>query len=512
MKTGVTICGAGVGASVLKLKDDATNNWDFVLGTHLGGTYADIDNVVIRQLTVDGNKSFLIQSPGIAEKIADGTCQMHGITLYGEHDGWLIDGVRSQNTGGDGIMVTAASSGSKIPTDVRIENCTQSGCGRQDIAIVNVSGCTISGCSGTGTFDVEANNASETCERIVLSDLRYDKIHVSTLSATGGTGYDLVSCTNLHAETHIAVWGVSGGVFSNIISRGLLELSECRNCVIDGVVAASVKLGAPNGKHIHDCAISSVDVLGNDGDLDYGIQLYNAANCQLKDVTISVQRSGSDGVRILNNDDYGPNTIVLDSVTVKSHTRHGVSIVNSPNFANTTIRLIDLDVRTAGVYPIIHSSGSSISNGQLVMERCSVVGSPQLHRPLDLVVNGLLIVGDYNIMLQSGSSAWKAMLNNIVFRRSTPGTPLISFDGATSVAGLSIGLIEQATYGGFALYGTIGFAPGVKAWINGPVVENTTWADVLGANISAGSSYRLRGDATNWGYTHNGTAWVAKAH
>lgn len=124
-----------------------------------------------------------------------------------------------------------------------------------------------------------------------------------------------------------------------------------------------------------------------------------------------------------------------------------------------------------------------------------------------------MVNGDYSIEL-SYSAGKKISLDNIKFYRDTVGTPNLSLNNNTDIQSLYVGKVVQLPEGSVTLnMGTSTLASGVKAWIDGPVVESTSWASTLAdANIREGSMYRLRGNATNWGYTHNGTAWVAKAH
>lgn len=314
------------------------------------------------------------------------------------------------------------------------------------------------------------------------------------------------------ATTKAAFWGIACGAVSNIKAGGLLDIEECSNSIFSNLHAASLKIAAPNGRFVRRCSFNGIMATGAGEAYDYGIHIHNASNCYISDARIYVTKASSDGIRITSNDDPGENETVFDNVRVETHTRYGVYIVNAASLANSTHRFRGLDVRSAGTYPMIYTSGSTTSYGRLIIESSRVVGSPQLNRPLYLRINGLEIVGNYNAGLQTGTSGWTTILDDLLFSRSSAGTPTISVNGATDVAGLYIGNVRQALSGGWSVFGTITFASGVKAWIDGPVVEATTWADSLGANVKEGSMYRLRGNTTNWGHTHNGTAWVAKTH
>lgn len=492
-----TIRGAGP-ETVFKLIDGGVN-WNMAMRTE-GTQTSGVDNATLSDFTVHGNS----QEHGLSGN------QMHGIGILGEHDNWTIERVISRDTGGDGIWITAAS-GTLIPSNIQILSHTAINCGRQDIAIVNVNGCNVEGCSGDGTFDIEANNETETCVNITVNNLRYHAINIGTRGAlNGSTRNDGVVASNLVSTWKVHIVAVGYGVISGITAGDTVVISECYRCQIDGIVAPAIQITSPNGRFCRECTVSDSTVTGAGSEV-YGVSFNNSINCTLRGAEITTSNASSDGISVLNNSDPGAGVTLFSDVVVRSHVRYGVYFVNAASLDSTKFIMSNVRVLTVGTNPIMFTSGSATCNGELLIRNCEVTGAPSLPRPRILDIDGLVINGNYNLVIPNGAG-WKAHLHNVRFVRTTAGTPTISFNGSTEVAELTIGKVWQRGSGGFSLTGTIGFASGKTAWIDGPIVEATTWADALGSNIRAGSMYRLRGNTTNWGYTHNGTAWQAKAH
>jgi len=501
IRANTTLEGAGR-ATVFKLLDDSVN-WDRLMGSEFGAGYSDVDNVILRDFVTDGNSAQI----GLSGN------QMHGIACYGEHDNWLIENIHAKDTCGDGIWVTSAVSGTKIPTNITIRRCSAENCGRQDIAIVNVDGCTVSDCSGDGTFDVEANNSAEACRNIVINNLRYNRINIGTLGATvGETQNDAVTASNLNSATDVTVWGVGYGSFSNISCAGLLTVSDCYRCTFTGIVAFHMLVSAVNGRFSRECTFSNALISGG-GALDYGVLVSSTMSCSFSQFSITIGNDSSDGIRVQNFSDPGANTTTFTDISIISHTRYGVYIVNAASLSSTRYVFDNLRVLAAGTLPFTYNSANQTGYGELIVRNCIMAGKPVFARVAIADVDGLTILGDYGLDVNFCINP-RIYLNNIRFKRATPGTPSISLTGNVDIQELYLGKIEQIPGGTITLsMGTATFAAGVKAWIDGPIVEATTWASTLAdANVKEGSMYRLRGSATNWGYTHNGTSWVAKAH
>lgn len=502
IKSGTIMFGA-FGATVFKLLDNSVN-WDFVLKT--AGT-PSVDNVILRDFCIDGNS---------AQIGPIGVEQMHGIALQGNHHNWLIDNLIIQNCVGDGIWVTAAASGTLIPEDVRIRNVTTYNCGRQDIAIVNVNGCSVSGCTGDGKFDVEANNSTETCKNIVITDIQYNYIAVSSLGAvSGAVQQDSIIASGLISNTTIHIWGVGYGSFSNMQAAGAVDVSECYRCTFTNIVAACMRVFAANGYFSRDNRFANITLFGSeDPDRLYGLLLSNTHSNEFSGISIRAPGASRDGLKIQNaTAPAAANTTTFRDVVIHDHGRYGVYVVSSAAFSNCTFLFAQLSVLVAGTNPINYSSAGTTGYGEIQISGSSVRGRPIFTTAAVVKIDGLVVNGDYSIEL-SYSAGKKISLDNIKFYRDTVGTPNLSLNNNTDIQSLYVGKVVQLPEGSVTLnMGTSTLASGVKAWIDGPVVESTSWASTLAdANIREGSMYRLRGNATNWGYTHNGTAWVAKAH
>ena len=495
LKTGAIIVGCGA-ATVFKLLDNSAN-WSMVFTTQ---TSTAATNVILRDFCIDGNAS---QIGAIFN------AQMHGIAIEGGHEGWLIDNLLIKDCVGDGIWITSASSGTLIPKGIRIRGVRTVNCGRMDIAVINVDGAVISDCMGTGVFDVEANGDTSTCKNIAISNIHYDKINISTLGATSGqTQNDAVVAVGLNAVSEVNIWGVGGAAISSVVCPGRVYVTECYRVMVSDVVAGTLKVSAVSSRQCRQCSFAGVILYGGDADT---LQIENFMDCKFSNFVIHA--AGNDAIKISQGETPGAHELVLSNFDIRSHTRFGIYVLVSSAIADMTLILENVTIHEAGTNPLAFTSGGSTPYGAITVRDCTFYGRTDFDLAKVIRVDGLTVRG--NATLDLGRGAGKSIdIRGIIFRRDSAGTPNIELSStATDIAELRIGAVEQEPTGGFAMVlNSSTLAVGVKAWINGPVSESATVFDGFGANVHAGSSFRLRGNATNWGYTHNGTSWVAKAH
>ena len=481
---------------------DGIASWDAVIAE----TGSGIHNVRLRSFMVDGNKAAAV-----------GTVQMHGIKFDGANDNLLIEDVHAKDCFSDGFWITASGSGANIPTNVTLRRCSAENCGRMDFALINVNGATVEDCYGNGMFDIEANSNAETCKNINVSNLRFNAITFGTLAASStGTSDSPVTGTNLIAVESIAIWGVRKGTFSNLVCPGKITLS-----VVDGVTLNSVHCGALRTSSLEDSyfsrnvVISGLRVHGN-STLTYGVRLDNTYSHHISDAIIRTgDAAGSRGIDLDGDAPFAGGRNVFKDVTIEKWTDIGIYInaATSENMETVLENVTVLAGEPGSTNALQHSVLGSYPYGTLKLRDCEFNGPISLGDHYRVSIRDCMIIGDHNLNCTS-SPVMRLVIDGLKFRRATAGTPALTLTGCADVQELVLKDIAQEPAGSVSVsLSTSVFGANVKAWIDGLVAESTSWATNLAdANVKEGSMYRLRGNATNWGYTHNGTAWVAKAH
>lgn len=496
-KAGMRIFGAGQ-ATVLKLLDSSS------VGHHVIKCASDVsgvDNVYIGHLTVDGNEAQI----GLSD------LSMHGILCLGQHNNWTIEHVTARNTCGDGIAVSTPNGGQK-PTNIRILNVHVTNTKRQDIGIVRAIGVTVADCSGDGRLDLEVNSGDGAAlYGTTVTNCRFDEIYIVGRGAeSGGFLKNNFAFSGLFAETRFHMWQTANAVVSGLVCGGEVAISECDRVTMDGVVCGNVYVYAPNNYTIRNCLFSNFQV-SCATDNTPALRVSNAIDCVFSGFDIRNTATSGDGVLVSNATAQSAGTLSFTDFTV-SHNRYGFYCI--PTLVNgLTVRMDGWVVKNAGTRAIYVSTGPAVSYGSFIISQCDFASGITLTDYLAAELDQVKIRGDHTILIKD-SAGTSIVLGDIEFIRATTGTSTIDLQNNTGLTNLVIGRVRQRASGGITvtLTGST-FAANVKAWIDGPVVEATTWASTLSdASIKEGSMYRLRGNVTNWGYTHNGTEWVAKAH
>lgn len=224
-KSGVTLRGAGVDVTTIKVKDSAD-----VSAITVG---SGITRACIRDLTIDGNK-------------ANQTDAVHGIACQGDTQ-TMITNVRVTSCKGDGIRATSN-------TDVAVIGCISTANAMRGIELTNVTGARIEGnlvtSNGTHGIDVDfqTSNAivvgnkslSNTSTGIFVEEGTDDVTVAGNTSNSNGTyGIAVASATNGRTTERVTI---SGNICRANTQSGILVAATtasgavCRDVTVVGNV------------------------------------------------------------------------------------------------------------------------------------------------------------------------------------------------------------------------------------------------------------------------------------
>lgn len=238
--------GAGAGATTLKLADGSGSVTGIVRtasgATQADGTYATTSNVVIANLSIDGNKAATSGSvdgfycgpkPGTAQAdtniTLDGVdvanCSRYGVDPHERTVGLTIKSVSAHHNGVDGIVVDFCR-------DVRIENTTAFANGRHGINVV------------TGSQNVLVLNSSST--------------------GNGGSGLVIQTGDN-EARAFTEHVTVSGGTFDGNGRYGI-EARQANDISVSGAHIGDNAMGGLRLSGVARAGLDGVVYVGNAGD------------------------------------------------------------------------------------------------------------------------------------------------------------------------------------------------------------------------------------------------------
>lgn len=494
--TGVAIVGHGR-SSVLKLRAGSTAAHHII--RCVGAT--PVNDVYIADLLLDGNEP----DHGLRD------VQMHGVALFGNHENWTIERVHCRDCGGCGIATGySGTDQTTYPRNLHLDRITVERCYRQDIALVCGRGITVSNCQGDGTFNMEANSNTQIHDRMTVTNLAFDDF--SILMKGTAAAPNLSTITGLTANGRIMLYECANVVASNLVTQGEVRIDTSIETAVSNIVCSKLSLKSSNGTFSDGVTVTGIRVRSSAVD-ESGIELYNAKNSRVSDFDVVCSGSGSVGLKRANNDQTSDMTTISDGRAVGVVS--GVQ-VNIAKEQGSSLRFRDVEA-SGGTYSWNVSSAGPNTYGEVRIRDCVALGAaPRFTYCERVVIDGFRVEGAFNLTIGASSGAY-VDLDRIKFVPGASGVRKIVSTTLSTIKQYRVGKVDAVlpgTLGASALDLTgATWDTGVKLWVDGAVADATNWiAGVADANIQAGSLYRLRGNITNWGYTHNGTGWQARAH